>query len=230
MAAATTRNASSSSSVSIWRQLSLALSVLVLVQWLVVTYWLMAVHPHDNQQQQQQQQQELPDYDRARRIEDQSFVNSNSTGTSSTPRHDFYPLYDDEYDGVAVTLMLKAPKWFHRRYTVMVHNVLANIPAQPYQYAIHHPPHSATNKAVEPRRTRGGGDKGHVVVVTRVVGPFKSLEIYPGWNKRSFHSIPPCSKCSQQLQQQPQAILVQQQPFKRDMGVMTFSLPNCQPP
>jgi hypothetical protein len=32
-------------------------------------------------------------------------------------------------DGVAVTVMLKAPKWFHRRYTVMLHNVLANIPS-----------------------------------------------------------------------------------------------------
>ena len=31
-------------------------------------------------------------------------------------------------EGVALTLMLKAPKWFHRRYTVMLHNALANIP------------------------------------------------------------------------------------------------------
>lgn len=30
--------------------------------------------------------------------------------------------------GVAATLMLKAPKWFARRYTVMMHNVLSNIP------------------------------------------------------------------------------------------------------
>jgi hypothetical protein len=33
-----------------------------------------------------------------------------------------------KYDGVAVTLMLRAPKWFHRRYTAMIHNVFANIP------------------------------------------------------------------------------------------------------
>jgi len=31
--------------------------------------------------------------------------------------------------GVAATVMLKAPKWFHRRYTLMIHNVLANIPS-----------------------------------------------------------------------------------------------------
>lgn len=34
-----------------------------------------------------------------------------------------------QFDGVAITLMLRAPKWFHRRYTVMIHNVLANIPS-----------------------------------------------------------------------------------------------------
>ncbi len=33
-----------------------------------------------------------------------------------------------EPPGVAATLMLRAPKWFHRRYTIMLHNVLANIP------------------------------------------------------------------------------------------------------
>lgn len=31
--------------------------------------------------------------------------------------------------GVAVTVMLKAPKWFHRRYTAMLHNVLSNLPS-----------------------------------------------------------------------------------------------------
>lgn len=29
--------------------------------------------------------------------------------------------------GVAVSVMLKAPRWFHRRYTVMLHNTLANL-------------------------------------------------------------------------------------------------------
>ena len=31
-------------------------------------------------------------------------------------------------DGVAATVMLKAPKWFHRRYTAMILNALQNIP------------------------------------------------------------------------------------------------------
>lgn len=33
-----------------------------------------------------------------------------------------------QWTGVAVTLALRAPKWFHRRYTVMMDNVLANTP------------------------------------------------------------------------------------------------------
>ena len=35
---------------------------------------------------------------------------------------------DTALEGVAVSVMLKAPKWFHRRYTVMLHNALANLP------------------------------------------------------------------------------------------------------
>jgi hypothetical protein len=35
---------------------------------------------------------------------------------------------NDTPEGVAATVMLKAPKWFHRRYTAMIHNALANIP------------------------------------------------------------------------------------------------------
>jgi hypothetical protein len=35
---------------------------------------------------------------------------------------------NDTLEGVAMTVMLKAPKWFHRRYTVMIYNVLDNIP------------------------------------------------------------------------------------------------------
>jgi hypothetical protein len=32
------------------------------------------------------------------------------------------------YDGVAATLMINSPKWFQRRYTFMINNMLANIP------------------------------------------------------------------------------------------------------
>jgi hypothetical protein len=32
------------------------------------------------------------------------------------------------YDGVAMTMMLHSPKWFQKRYTVMVANILNNLP------------------------------------------------------------------------------------------------------
>jgi hypothetical protein len=33
-----------------------------------------------------------------------------------------------KWTGVAATLALRSPKWFHRRYTAMIHNILANTP------------------------------------------------------------------------------------------------------
>ena len=38
------------------------------------------------------------------------------------------PQQQQHYDGVAVSLLLHAPKWFQRRYTQMVQNVVNNIP------------------------------------------------------------------------------------------------------
>jgi hypothetical protein len=38
------------------------------------------------------------------------------------------PSASERLEGVAVTLMFKAPRWFHVRYTLLVHNALANLP------------------------------------------------------------------------------------------------------
>lgn len=59
----------------------------------------------------------------------------------SRPNENFKPEYsggdevtleqqhlDTVDDGVAVSVMLRAPKWFHRRYTAMLHNVQSNLP------------------------------------------------------------------------------------------------------
>ena len=35
-----------------------------------------------------------------------------------------------QYEGVAMTLLLDSPKWFQRRYSVMVANILQNLPAR----------------------------------------------------------------------------------------------------
>jgi hypothetical protein len=49
--------------------------------------------------------------------------NNNVVVSSSTTT-----IRDHHPEGVAITVMLKAPRWFHRRYTAMLHNVLSNIP------------------------------------------------------------------------------------------------------
>ena len=33
-----------------------------------------------------------------------------------------------KYEGVATTLMLNAPKWFQKRYSTMISNILTNTP------------------------------------------------------------------------------------------------------
>jgi len=40
------------------------------------------------------------------------------------------PIAPDCSAGVAITFMLHSPKWFQRRYTVMVQNILANLPSR----------------------------------------------------------------------------------------------------
>jgi hypothetical protein len=146
-------------------------------------------------------------------------VNSTATGTSSTTRHDL-PLQDDEYDGVAVTLMLKAPKWFHRRYTIMLQNVLANLPAEPYKSSNHHPPHPPTTKG-ESRQPRGGGNKGWAV---QIIGNLS-------WLKQEVFPLHPALK--QLLATATTTTTTSntgETTFKRGMVVMTFSLPSFLPP
>ena len=36
--------------------------------------------------------------------------------------------HNKKFDGIAATVLLRAPKWFHRRYPVMIQNMLSNIP------------------------------------------------------------------------------------------------------
>mmetsp|Transcript_7433 Transcript_7433/g.14060 ORF Transcript_7433/g.14060 Transcript_7433/m.14060 type:complete len:355 (+) Transcript_7433:155-1219(+) len=53
-------------------------------------------------------------------------VKTMDTGLSSTQRQ---LSSTENYEGVAVTLMINAPKWFQRRYTTMVQNILDNTPS-----------------------------------------------------------------------------------------------------
>lgn len=105
------------SSSPFWRHVSILLVVIVVIQWFMFVSLLEPgvplATPYFQQQQQQQQihPRQLPS-------ELQPASSTNSNGGDSVV----------STTGVAVTVMLRAPKWFHRRYTVMLHNVLANIP------------------------------------------------------------------------------------------------------
>lgn len=100
-------------SASFWRCVSLLLTLLVIAQWILFTMIL------DSQRQQVQQQSS-----------DLSLIYLQKQQQQSLPKK---LLLDDSiersYEGVAITVMLRAPQWFHRRYTQMLHNVLANIPS-----------------------------------------------------------------------------------------------------
>jgi hypothetical protein len=120
-----------SSSASFWRSVSILLTVLVISQWILFTILLDSQHPTDltteaqtnEQPQPPRQPPSLPHPQLLQRI-----TETKATAITIAHTQQEEPPQDKHYDGVAITLMLRAPKWFHRRYTVMLHNILANIP------------------------------------------------------------------------------------------------------
>lgn len=117
-------SSSTSTSSSVWKSLSFLLFGLAFAQWLLVLSLLRAQYP-SQQVGSQPQDGTIQDY--LSPVNDVALsrnMKSMNTATGSINSKKDGPVYD----GVAVTLMLRAPKWFHRRYTVMLHNALANIP------------------------------------------------------------------------------------------------------
>lgn len=100
-------------SASFWKSVSGVLALLFVLQWLLFTFIL------DAQRQQQQVQSEKFLMVSSSENSMQDLLNGVAFNQDSKNHH---------YDGVALTVMLRAPKWFHRRYTLMLHNVLSNIP------------------------------------------------------------------------------------------------------
>ena len=126
---------SSNLSSASWRRVSFALLMVVSFQWIVATYFLIE-HHHDQQHHLENGTKEGRLYSQGN---DPSIIASNGVGNSvemlQTISDTTGGIVDKQnlaqYDGVAVTLMLRAPKWFHRRYTTMLHNVLSNLPSEP---------------------------------------------------------------------------------------------------
>jgi hypothetical protein len=108
-------SAPSSSASSIWRRLTFFLGFLVLIQWALLT---IALNKHPTEPSPLQDKLSLLDHHQIRK----------TTSAIVPVATKDAPVTSSLVEGVAITLMLRAPKWFHRRYTVMLHNTLANIP------------------------------------------------------------------------------------------------------
>jgi hypothetical protein len=104
-----------SSSTKFWKVLSLFLLSLVIIQWFLFLSMLQE-HPSS-----QRKADSLP-IKESFHEQDATLKNKGMPGESNS-------LICKDCDGVAITVMLKAPKWFHRRFTVMIHNAMTNIPA-----------------------------------------------------------------------------------------------------
>jgi hypothetical protein len=112
---------SAPSSSSFWRFLAFFLGFLVLVQWALFTIVLNQHPTEPSPQHDDVKLSRLPDHQARKTTAIDPVATKDVPVTSS-------PSSSSSVEGVAITLMLRAPKWFHRRYTVMLHNTLANIP------------------------------------------------------------------------------------------------------
>jgi hypothetical protein len=108
--------ASAPSSSSFWRCLTLFLGFLVLVQWALFTI-VLNKHPTAEPSPLRVHHDDVKLARKTTAIAPVATKDVAATSSSSS-----------SVEGVAITIMLRAPKWFHRRYTVMLHNTLANIP------------------------------------------------------------------------------------------------------
>ena len=110
------------SSKSFWKWLSILLSVALVSQWIMFSFVLShrqdpngtssatAVNTQDNTVHEQSSPHHVQQQQSSRRAQE---------GLGGAV----------EWKGVGATLMFFAPKWFHRRYTFMVQNAMANLPS-----------------------------------------------------------------------------------------------------
>jgi hypothetical protein len=105
---------------SFWRCAALSLTLVVILQWIL--FLIVLNHRNSDVPQDLIALQPQPPKKGITPIHIQS---SPQTSTRSGD----HTKAAKSYKGAAVTVMLRAPKWFHRRYTVMLHNVLSNLPS-----------------------------------------------------------------------------------------------------
>eukprot|EP00957_Ditylum_brightwellii_P067664 5135917-Ditylum_brightwellii.AAC.1 len=97
-----------------------ALLAIILLQWLLLAYVLTQQHLKDELSLLNDRKDFAPLVEKANSIKPSSL--------ELKQQHDDDNDKPNKFDGVAATLILKSPKWFQRRLTVMVQNVLNSIP------------------------------------------------------------------------------------------------------
>lgn len=105
--------------------LNYVLAITVLAQFLIIMHLLHHKDPHASAACMPSKFQDASNSDSSSRTARSEKDLSLTTQTSSDGTS---PVKTVKYAGVAVSLLLHAPKWFQRRYTQMVHNVINNIP------------------------------------------------------------------------------------------------------
>ncbi|KAG7367129.1 hypothetical protein IV203_029799 [Nitzschia inconspicua] len=104
---------------NVWRALSVLLVIVVVTQWFL--FLSMLHRPHSSQ--------DLSD-PVSHQFNKAAFQQYGSILLHNTTRKTLDgTVGSGDYEGVAMTVMLQAPKWFHRRFTVMLHNAMANVPS-----------------------------------------------------------------------------------------------------
>ena len=125
-----------SSASSFWRNVSSMLFIVMSFQWILGTYYFIEDHhlqhgadTSNNERREHPYQKNLnlsPAHNYRNVNGEPTAMSRLGVGRDQESGTNFH------YDGVAVTLMLRAPKWFHRRYTAMLHNVISNLPSEPW--------------------------------------------------------------------------------------------------
>lgn len=96
----------------------LVLLVLIFLQWTLLSYLIVKIHDGKNENRR------LTNLLMNQKHESKNPDENNNKDTQQ--QKEYSPQQD--YEGVAVTLMLGSPKWFSRRYTAMINNVLSILP------------------------------------------------------------------------------------------------------
>ncbi|GKY92319.1 hypothetical protein MPSEU_000203000 [Mayamaea pseudoterrestris] len=108
-----------------YHPVTLLLLVLVLIQWALISFLLTTTRQGHGLMQAadslQVQQQQI-----ALAMTHEIEATESTQGTSSWKNNGNNATVS--YKGVVATVIFKAPKWFHLRYTLMLHNALANMP------------------------------------------------------------------------------------------------------